>query len=171
MQLNELTSSTKYFLNGTGVDYSKRKDFELYDENFNLLFDHIDSLDSFVYDDYFVMTRGGNTYFVDKDLNIVKEIPGRAISVNGWYRDDVPYRPFVDLDTNREGIIDSNLQFLVDNLKNVSGLKEKYFIYQNGFKYGIMDYEGIPVLTYSIFDTMREDSVERDFDGKFVTEY
>ena len=160
-----------FFSNGTAEDYSKRKDFELYDENFNVVFDHIDSLDSYVYDDYFVMTRGDNTYFADKDLNIVKEILGRPITIQGWYRDEIKYRPFVDLKTERMGIIDNEFQFLVDGLKDVSSLTKNYFTYQSGFKYGLMDYEGIPILTYSIFDTMREDAVEKDFAGEFVTEY
>ena len=160
-----------FFSNGTGEDYSSREDFELYDENFNVVFDHIDSLDSFAFDDYLVITKNNSTYFIDKDLNVAKELPNRTISVRGWYMDDVPYRYFVDLATNRMGIIDKNLQLIVDNLKDVSNLTEKYFTYQNGFKYGLMDYEGKPILTYSVFDTMREDSVEKDFAGDYVVEY
>ena len=160
-----------FFSNGTGEDYSKREDFELYDENFNALFEHIDSLDSFVYDDYFVMTKNNNTYFVDKDFKIVKEIQNRALSVRGWSQDNTNYRSFVDLETERMGILDGNLQIAVDNLKDIFDLSEKYFTYQNGFKYGLMDYEGKPIITYSIFDTMREDAVEKDFDGEFVYDY
>lgn len=160
-----------FFSNGTADDYSSRKDFELYDENFNVVLEHIDSIESSAYDDYIVITKEGNTYFLDKDLKVAKEIPGRALIIRGWYSIETDYKSFTDASTGRMGIIDNNLQIVVDNLKYIADMKEKFFTYQNGFKYGFMDYEGLPIYTYSVFDTMREDAVEKDFAGEFVTEY
>lgn len=160
-----------FFSNGTADDYSSRKDFELYDENFNVVLEHIDSIESSAYDDYIVITKEGNTYFLDKDLKVAKEIPGRALIIRGWYSIETDYKSFTDASTGRMGIIDNNLQIVVDNLKYIDDMKEKFFTYQNGFKYGFMDYDGIPIYTYSVFDTMREDAVEKDFAGEFITEY
>lgn len=160
-----------FFSNGTADDYSSRKDFELYDVNFNVVLEHIDSIESSAYDDYIVITKEGNTYFLDKDLKVAKEIPGRALIIRGWYSIETDYKSFTDASTGRMGIIDNNLQIVVDNLKYIDDMKEKFFTYQNGFKYGFMDYEGLPIYTYSVFDTMREDAVEKDFAGEFITEY
>lgn len=160
-----------FFSNGTADDYSSRKDFELYDVNFNVVLEHIDSIESSAYDDYIVITKEGNTYFLDKDLKVAKEIPGRALIIRGWYSIETDYKSFTDASTGRMGIIDNNLQIVVDNLKYIDDMKEKFFTYQNGFKYGFMDYDGIPIYTYSVFDTMREDAVEKDFAGEFITEY
>lgn len=157
-----------FFANSSNADYSTKRDFELYDINFNTLYEHIDAIEVYSYDDYIVLVNANNTLLLDKDLNVSKEIEGRSIDIRGWYGDVVLYKVFDDLKSNRMGIIDSNYNIIVDNIKNIEMLTEKYFTYQNGFKYGIMDYEGIPVFTYSIFDTMKEDAVAKDFDGEFV---
>ena len=160
-----------FFSNGTGVDYSTRRGFELYDVNFNKLFDKINYLESYSYDDYIVLTFENNTVFLDKDLNPARVIEGRTLDINGWYSDTTDYKVFNDLANDRMGIIDKNFNIVIDNIKYIESLNDNYFIYQNGFKYGFMDYEGNPILTFSIFDTMREDAVEKDFAGEFVTEY
>ena len=160
-----------FFSNGTGVDYSTRRGFELYDVNFNKLFDKINYLESYSYDDYIVLTFENNTVFFDKDLNPARVIEGRTLDINGWYSDTTDYKVFNDLANDRMGIIDKNFNIVIDNIKYIESLNDNYFIYQNGFKYGFMDYEGNPILTFSIFDTMREDAVEKDFAGEFVTEY
>ena len=160
-----------FFSNGTGVDYSTRRGFELYDVNFNKLFDKINYLESYSYDDYIVLTFENNTVFLDKDLNPARVIEGRTLDINGWYSDTTDYKVFNDLANGRMGIIDKNFNIVIDNMKYIESLNDNYFIYQNGFKYGFMDYEGNPILTFSIFDTMREDAVEKDFAGEFVTEY
>lgn len=160
-----------FFSNGTAADYSSRTDFELYDVNFNVVLDHIDSIETYAYDDYIVITKEGNTYFLDKDLNVANEITGRALIIRDWYNIETNYKSFTDASTGRMGVINNDLHIVVDNLKYIDNMTEKYFTYQNGFKYGFMDYDGIPIYTYSVFDTMREDAVEKDFDGEFVTEY
>ncbi|MBR4315136.1 MAG: hypothetical protein IKP66_09530, partial [Lachnospiraceae bacterium] len=160
-----------FFSNGTATDYSSRTDFELYDVNFNVVLDHIDSIETYAYDDYIVITKEGNTYFLDKDLKVANEIPGRALIIRGWYNIETDYKPFTDASTGRMGVINNDLHIVVDNLKYIDNMTEKFFTYQNGFKYGFMDYDGIPIYTYSVFDTMREDAVEKDFAGEFVTEY
>lgn len=160
-----------FFSNGTATDYSSRIDFELYDVNFNVVLEHIDSIETYTYDDYIVVTKEGNTYFLDKDLKVANEIPGRALIIRGWYNIETDYKPFTDASTGRMGVINNDLHIVVDNLKYIDNMTEKFFTYQNGFKYGFMDYDGIPIYTYSVFDTMREDAVEKDFAGEFVTEY
>lgn len=160
-----------FFANSIGDDYSTRRDFELYDVNFNVLFEHINCIEAYSYDDYIVLTFENNTVFLDKDINPAKAIDGRQLDIRGWYSDATDYKVFNDLANDRMGIIDKDFNIVIDNIKYIETLNEKYFTYQNGFKYGFMDYEGIPILSFSIFDTMREDAVEKDFAGEFVTEY
>ena len=160
-----------FFTNNNNVDYSSKKDFELYDAKFNLLYDHLESVDSYPYKEYVVVATKENTLFLDKDLKVANEIAGRSFEISNWGDFANAYKEFKDLKTNRCGIIDGNYKIIVDNLKYIENLNKKYFTYQNGFKYGIMDYEGIPVFTYSIFDTMKEDASTQDFDGKFVEEF
>jgi hypothetical protein len=117
------------------------------------------------------LTFENDTVFLDKDLNPARVIEGRTLDIRGWYSDTTDYKVFNDLANDRMGIIDKNFNIVIDNMKYIESLNDNYFIYQNGFKYGFMDYEGNPILTFSIFDTMREDAVEKDFAGEFVTEY
>ena len=60
---------------------------------------------------------------------------------------------------------------IIDNLKAISGLEELCFGFTNGFRYGLMDYEGRPILKYSIFDSMTEDSNGEDYKGNFIEYY
>lgn len=159
------------FSNGTAADYSSRKDFEVYDVNFNQLYEHVKYIESYSYDDYIVLTDAENTTFLDKDLNAARVIKGRSLNIRGWYNDTTDFKAFYDMSNDRMGIIDKDFNIVVDNIKYIESLTETYFTYQNGFKYGLMDYEGKPILTFSIFDTMREDAVEQDFAGEFVDEF
>lgn len=160
-----------FYTTGMYPDYSTRRDFEMYDENFNLMYEHLNAVESYTFDDYIVISRENDTILIDKNLAIVKKYDSRIIDIRGWYSDSSEYKIFEDLQTGRMGIINKNLDIVIDNLMYVGSMEEDYFTYKNGFKYGLMDYEGIPILTYSIFDTMREDAVERDFGGKLIYEY
>ena len=160
-----------FFSNGTAADYSSRKDFELYDVNFNKLIEHINYVESYSYEDYIVLTDDEKTTFLDKDINAAKVIDGRTLDIRGWYSDTVDYKIFNDTANGRMGIIDNDFNIVIDNIKYIESLTDEYFTYLNGFKYGFMDYEGKPVLSFSIFDTMREDAVEKDFAGEFVDEF
>lgn len=160
-----------FFANGTAADYSSRKDFELYDVNFNKLYEHLNYVESYSYDDYIILTDDNNTSFLDKDLNVARVIEGRTLNIRGWYSDTIDYKVFNDMANDRMGIIDKDFNIVIDNIKYIESLTDKYFTYLNGFKYGFMDYEGKPVLSFSIFDTMREDAVEKDFAGEFVDEF
>lgn len=122
------------------------------------------------YDDYILLADKDNTMLLDKDSNLKTIFEGRCIDIKSWY-DNIGYKVFVDIKNDRMGIVDDKFNITVDNLKVIESLKEKYFTFQNGFKYGLMDYDGNPILTYSIFDTMMEDSAGKDFDGNFVYEY
>ena len=106
---------------------------------------------------------------IDYTVNDYEFLNATVISrnINHWYN-DVKYYNFKDLDTNRAGVMDPDFNILVDGLKSATYLQEKYFTYLNGFKYGLMDYEGNVLLSYSIFDTMSEDSVRDDYKIKYV---
>lgn len=172
-QLNRMEKFGRiFFANSVSADYSSKKDFELYDVNFNTLYEHLSVVETNTYDDYILLADKDNTMLLDKDANLKTIFEGRCIDIKSWYDDDnIGYKVFVDIKNDRMGIVDDKFNITVDNLKVIESLKEKYFTFQNGFKYGLMDYDGNPILTYSIFDTMMEDSVRKDFDGNFVYEY
>ena len=160
-----------FFANSMALDYSSIKNFELYDKDFNLIVDKINAISSHTYKDYLVIADIDKTTLYDKDMNVVKVFDGRTIDIRGWYDSGSVYRMFEDLKNEREGIVGENFNIVVDNMKCIETLLDDYFTYQNGFKYGLMDYEGIPIFSYSVFDTMREDAVAKDFNGNFVFEY
>ncbi len=157
----------KFLTNRMDMEYHERKNFTLFDADLNVVHDNLSSIDLYTYDEYIALSDKNGTEILDKDLNVVKTLD-RSISIKGWNEDEIPYKIFIDMNTNRMGIIDSNFNIVVDNIKKIEFLKEKYFTCVNGFNYGLMDYSGLPILSFSIFDTMSEDAREEDFAGKFV---
>ena len=159
-----------FFTNNSDTNFKSKDKFEVYDKDFNILYDNVKNVNFYTYNDYIVLTDKDGTKFIDKDLNVTKLI-NRELDINGWYNDSLKYNSFTDLSIDRMGIIDDNYNIVVDKIKTIGALKEEYFIYQNGFNYGFMDYEGNPILTFSIFDTMTEDSVREDFELDYVEDY
>ena len=158
---------TVFFADTNDENYRDRELFNFYDKNFNVLIPEVTNLNPYSTDDYIFVSDKKNTYILDKDLKPYKTFEGRRLNINHWYN-DVKYYNFKDLDTNRAGVMDPDFNILVDGLKSATYLQEKYFTYLNGFKYGLMDYEGNVLLSYSIFDTMSEDSVRDDYKIKYV---
>ena len=146
--------------------YREKPYFNVYDKNFNTLFENVVDVEFYTYDDYIVVATDDLTRIYDKNLNVVKEY-NRSLAIHNWY-DDTQYRTFKDLKTNREGIIDDKYNIIVDNLKSVSNLEEKCFTFMNGFKYGLMDYNQKVICEFSIFNTMTEDSNGKDYTIQYI---
>ncbi len=157
----------KFFADSMDENYNYVDSFTVFDEKFKPIFENVINAKFDSYDNYIVIVDKDGTKIVDKDLNIVKTID-RKLEIDTWYDNKTNLREFTDLDTKRMGLIDENYNYIIDNLKYIGYKEEKYMNYQNGFEYGIMDYEGRPILKYSIFDSMTEDSVISDYKGNFI---
>lgn len=157
-----VTSFKKYdkmfYMDRYDKDFNNREEFTLYDEDFRPLFTAT-AVDNWVFDDYIVVNTENETFLYDKNLDIYKKYD-RNIEI-GYAFNDAKYRKFRDVNANREGVLDENLNIIIDNLKKVTNVENnKYFIYQKGFKYGFMDFDGNVLLSFSIFDTF-DDGVYR----------
>ena len=107
-----------------------------------------------------IVTNQG-TDLLDKNLSSVKHFD-KKLRIDNWYPDANHYS-FTDKDTNMMGVLDLDFNIVVDNLKAVSEMTDKYFVFVNGFKYGFMDYEGNILFDFSIFDSMRDDADPTDY--------
>lgn len=155
-----------FFVDSLNKDYEIKDKFNLYDENLKIIKKNVVDINSYTFDNYLVVTTEDKTYILDEKLNSVKTFD-RALIIT-HYDDEIEYYNFRDVKTNRHGIIDNNYNIIIDNMKFVGALKKDYFTYMNGFKYGFMDYNGNVIYSYSIFDTMTEDSVYNDYKIKFI---
>ncbi len=156
-----------YFLDNADEKYSSKEIYNIYDDKLNIIFENVNASDFYTFDDYVVIEKNGETLIYDKDFSIKKTFD-RKLS---FYGDNVKYFSFLDKTTNRYGIIDDAFNIIVDNLKRIEFLKEDYFTYMNGFKYGLMDYNGNILYSFSIFDSMAEDANIDDYKGKYVYEF
>ena len=159
-----------YFNDSIGLDYGSVKPFTLYNEKMEPLLENLECIEMNSFDDYIMIVDSEGTKLLDKDRNVVK-IFDRKLDIKPWYESVTTNKVFEDLDTSRMGIIDKDLNIVVDKMKYIGELESKYFTYQNGFEYGFMDYEGRPIIKYSIFDTMMEDANSADFRGAYVIKY
>lgn len=155
-----------FFTDSSNKNYESRDKYNLYDDKFKLIMENVVNINCYTYDDYLVVADTDKTYILDKNLNKIKTFDRSLDLVH--YDDDVDYYNFTDLKTNRQGIIDNNFNIIIDNMKYVGSLQKDYFTYLNGFKYGFMDYNGNVIYSYSIFDTMTEDSIYDDYKIKFI---
>lgn len=150
------------------TDKMQNKDkFNVYDKNFDIVLKDISFFDVYSYDDYIVVIDSEGTKFYDKDFKVARKLD-RKLMVYSWYSDK--YTVFRDKDTNRMGILDKDYNVIIDGLKYIECLNDDYFTYQNGFRYGIMDYSGNVLLSFSIFDTMKEDADPNDYRVGYVDE-
>lgn len=156
-----------FYVDDIDLNYELVKPYTVFNENFEQIFENVEDAEFDTYDDYIVIVDKDGTKIVDKDLNVLKTI-NRKLEIKDWYENKTNYREFTDLDTKRMGLIDNNYNYQIDNLNNIGYKEEKYFNYQNGFEYGLMDYEGRPILKYSIFDSMMEDTKLSDLKGNFI---
>lgn len=157
----------KYYVDEFTEGIQRRDTFDVYDSNFNVVFKDISNFDEFSFDDYIVVTDNDGTKLYDKNMKVVEKFD-RKFMLYSWYSDK--YLVFRDRDTDRMGIMDRNYNIMIDKLKYVESLKDDYFSFQNGFRYGIMDYKGNIIISFSIFDTMKEDAKEDDYRLGYVNE-
>ena len=155
-----------FFEDSRNKDYTNREHFNIYDDKMNLLYENVKMAISYAYKDCLVLVFDDITIVIDKDNNIVKEFD-RPLEIRNWY-DEVDYKTFTDLNTNRMGILDSKDNIVVDGLKYISGLEKDCFTFTNGFKYGLMDYEGKVICDFSVFNTMNEDARPEDFKIRLI---
>ena len=113
------------------------------------------------------MTDSDSTKIYDKEFNVIKDL---GIKTRTTYNYTDKYYTLADLDTTRELIVDKDGNILVSGLKDITRMDDEYFVYQNGFKYGVMKYDGEVIVSLSIFDTMKEDANLRDYDSYDIIE-
>lgn len=156
-----------YIFDRFDYDYQDKEKFNLYDKDFKILKEGISDISWYNNNDCIYVTDDKNTYMYDKDFKLIKELGGRYI-IDGYYDDD--HMVFTDISTGRYGIMDNEAKILISGLKFIMGLEDEYFIYQNGFKYGLMDYDGNAIVSLSIFSTMKEDARLSDYDSDEIIE-
>lgn len=155
-----------YFTDEADYQFNSRPKYNIYDKNMEVLYENVISNNTYAFDDkYFVVAFDDLTQLIDENLKVFKEYD-TPYEIDDWY--DVEYKIVKNLKTNRMGIMDKNYNIIIKGLKSVSDLEEKSFTYANGFKYGLMDYEGKVICNFSIFDTMSEDAKIKDYDIKYV---
>ena len=157
-----------FFANDRDPSFKEEAHHSIYDDKMNEIFKNVKEAISYTYDDYEVIVFDNRTLIIDSNLNVIKEFD-RALDIRNWYTDKkLEYRAFTDLNTNRMGIIDGKYNVIIDNLKAITGLEELCFGFTNGFRYGLMDYEGKEICSFSAFDTMNEDSKISDSDIRYI---
>ncbi len=116
---------------------------DVYDDKFNLLFSN---LEDFVYlekNNLIAMTDKDSTKLYDEKFRILKDL-NTKICISNNYTDK--YCVFTNTSLDRYGIVDRHGNICVSGMKEISHLADDYFVYQNGFKYGIMDYNGNEII-------------------------
>lgn len=156
-----------FFTDEFDVQYEQVDSFTIFDNTFEPVFENVNAAEFNAYDTYISIVDKDGTKIVDKDNNIVKAID-RKILIKNWYDNKTNFREFTDLTTKKMGLIDEQFNYKLDNINFIGFKEEKYFTYQNGFYYGLMDYDGKVVLKYSIFDSMQEDANLNDYKGDFI---
>lgn len=151
-----------YFVDRWLPNYEVNPSMTVYDDKFNILYEDIKDFAYMTNNDIVFMTDSASTKIYDKEFNVIKDL---GIKTRTTYNYTDQYYTLADLDTTRELIVDKGGNILVSGLKDITRMDDEYFVYQNGFKYGIMKYNGEVVLSLSIFDTMREDANPRDYDS------
>lgn len=149
-----------YFSDGTDSKLNKKEKFNLYDEKFNIVKASISNVDFYSLKNYIMIEDDESTKLYDENLNLKKDL-GMKASIY-MKSNDNKYLSFFDNTTKRMGVMDKDFNVLVKGLKKVDYLDDNYFTFQNGFKYGLMDYNGNVLVSYSIFDTMSEDAIVRN---------
>lgn len=161
----------KYYYDEQMSDDNINKPINLYDSDFNILLNGIIGIDSYSYDDLLVVNDGKCTKIIDMNMKEIKKFD-KSYTIQNWYRygvtgiTEVKYNlgdlanennnpnPIVE---GLKGLIDEKYNIIITGLKNIEDVREHYFTYQNGFKYGLMDYKGKVLISFSIFDSLNED--------------
>lgn len=151
-----------YFVDRWLPNYEINPSMTVYDDKFNILYEDIKDFAYMTNNDIVFMTDSASTKIYDKEFNVIKDL---GIKTRTTYNYTDQYYTLADLDTTRELIVDKEGNVLVSGLKDITRMDDEYFVYQNGFKYGVMKYDGEVIVSLSIFDTMKEDANPRDYDS------
>ena len=128
----------------------KHNSISVFDDNFNILFSNLEDFKYMEKNKLVAMTDKNSTKFYDENFNLLVDV-GKKVYLTNDYIDE--YYKFIDSLSDRYGIINQNGIILISGLKNITYMAYDYFVYQNGFKFGIMDYSGNEIISFSIFDT------------------
>ena len=156
-----------YFVDRWLPNYEINPSMTVYDDKFNILYEDIKDFAYMTNNDIVFMTDSDSTKIYDKEFNVIKDL---GIKTRTTYNYTDKYYTLADLDTTRELIVDKDGNILVSGLKDITRMDDEYFVYQNGFKYGVMKYDGEVIVSLSIFDTMKEDANLRDYDSYDIIE-
>lgn len=156
-----------YFVDRWLPNYEVNPSMTVYDDKFNILYEDIKDFAYMTNNDIVFMTDSASTKIYDKEFNVIKDL---GIKTRTTYNYTDQYYTLADLDTTRELIVDKEGNVLVSGLKDITRMDDEYFVYQNGFKYGVMKYDGEVIVSLSIFDTMKEDANPRDYDSFDIIE-
>ena len=130
----------------------KHNSIAVYDDKFNLLFSNLEDFKYFENNKLIAMTDKDSTKLYDEKFHMLKDLKTKIYIIYNYID---KYYAFTNTSVDRYGIVDRDGNICVSGLKNISQLADDYFVYQNGFKYGIMDYEGNEIVSFSIFDSWK----------------
>ncbi len=156
-----------YFLDKWTDNYEVRKSMTLYDEKFGIVKADIEDFAYMSNNGLIFMTDDQSTKLYNKNFELIKDL-GLKARVNYNYTDSKYC--LVDMKTGRYMVVNNEGDILVSGLKYIGRMEDDYIVYQNGFRYGIMDYNGVEVISLSIFDTIKEDANLSDYNSYDIIE-
>lgn len=149
------------FLDRNDDRYNRKKNQNIYDNKLNLIKGNLEDITITSDSKWILLTDESSSKLYDKDFNVIKDFK-RKIGIRDWQYND-QYIVFFDKNTDRFGLIDTEGNIFIDKYKQIVSVEDDYFVYQNGFKYGIMDFDKNVIASLSIFDDMKEDAVDKDY--------
>lgn len=148
-----------FFANRYTKDYMLNEKYNVYDGKLNLLYEDVEDSDFYSLKNSYSIVKDGKTTVYDINGQIKKKFD-EPITLSRY--NDEKYMICFNKNTKRYSIMDENFNILLSNYKMLTDLQDDYCTFVNGFKYGLVDYEGKILLSFSIFDTMKDDAIVGD---------
>lgn len=151
----------RYYYNQSDKQYNQREKFSLYDDDKNLILTDITSISPYISDEYIICSHIDGTKVYDNNFKVIKDFGDRKLDIWSWTThkgsNGKTYYSFANAEKTSMGILDEKFNPIIDNLKYVGLLEDDYFTYMDGFEYGLMDYNGKKLFTFSIFDNFQDE--------------